>query len=166
MLDASAKSRMARLDEMAGHDFSVTWETDVKAGFHWRQAALTLPLGRGSRAFVASSGAALNGSPLSGGDAGAKRMRWAMARCANGVSTQSDLDMQCRLIVRQQRVEGTGTGTGTGDVRAKAYADLPGIPMGPFPARSGAAMPLSRSRRPGRMAAPERHLACCRRPSH
>jgi NAD(P)-dependent dehydrogenase (short-subunit alcohol dehydrogenase family) len=137
VLNAGAKPPMGRLDKMSWHDFSATWETDVKAGFHWLQAALTLPLGRGSRVLVGSSGAALNGSPLSGGYAGAKRMLWVMARYANGVSEQEDLGIRFQVIVPQQMVGGTGVG----DTGAKAYADAQGIPMEQFLARFGAAMP-------------------------
>src|SRR5258705_6478267 len=73
-LNAGAKPRMGRLDQLSWEDFAATWETDVKAGFYWLQAALNLPLKPGSRVLVGSSGAAQNGSPLSGGHAGAKRM--------------------------------------------------------------------------------------------
>jgi NAD(P)-dependent dehydrogenase (short-subunit alcohol dehydrogenase family) len=137
VLNAGAAPPMARLDTMQWHEFSATWEADVKAGFHWLQAALTLPLGRGSRVLVGSSGAALNGSPLSGGYAGAKRMLWVMARYANGVSEQADLGVRFQVLVPQQMVGGTGVG----DAGAKAYADAQGIPMAQFLARFGAAMP-------------------------
>lgn len=136
VLNAGAKPPMARLDQMAWQDFSATWETDVKAGLHWLQAALTLPLNRGSRVLVGSSGAALNGSPLSGGYAGAKRMLWVMAKYANGVSEQADLGIRFQVIVPQQMVGGTGVG----DAGAKAYADAQGISMEQFLARFGAAM--------------------------
>jgi NAD(P)-dependent dehydrogenase (short-subunit alcohol dehydrogenase family) len=76
VLNAGAKPRMGRLDQLSWADFSATWETDVKAGLYWLQAALNLPLKPGSRVLVGSSGAAQNGSPLSGGYAGAKRMLW------------------------------------------------------------------------------------------
>src|SRR5947207_8342660 len=36
VLNAGAKPRM--LDKLSGADFSVTWETDVKAGLYWLQA--------------------------------------------------------------------------------------------------------------------------------
>jgi NAD(P)-dependent dehydrogenase (short-subunit alcohol dehydrogenase family) len=52
--------------------FSVNWHTDVKIAFHWLREALLKPLRPGSRVIVISSGAALAGSPLSGGYAGAK----------------------------------------------------------------------------------------------
>lgn len=52
--------------------FSANWQTDVKMTFHWLREVLLLPLGKGSRVIVMSSGAAVMGSPLSGGYAGAK----------------------------------------------------------------------------------------------
>src|SRR5690349_6230798 len=48
VLNAGARPPMGRLDAMTWDDFAATWETDVKAGFHWLQAALRLPLKRGS----------------------------------------------------------------------------------------------------------------------
>ncbi|MGD0700971.1 MAG: SDR family oxidoreductase [Trebonia sp.] len=52
--------------------FSANWEADVKIAFHWLREALLKPLRPGSRVIVISSGAAVAGSPLSGGYAGAK----------------------------------------------------------------------------------------------
>lgn len=74
VLNAGATPRMGRLDQLTWEDFSSVWETDVKAGLYWLKAALNQPLAPGSRVLVGSSGAAQNGSPLSGGYAGAKRM--------------------------------------------------------------------------------------------
>jgi len=42
-LNAGATPRMGRLDQLSWEDFSVAWETDVKAGLFWLQAALNLP---------------------------------------------------------------------------------------------------------------------------
>jgi NAD(P)-dependent dehydrogenase (short-subunit alcohol dehydrogenase family) len=44
LLNAGSKPRMGRLDEISWEDFSAPWNSDVKAGLHWIQAALTLPL--------------------------------------------------------------------------------------------------------------------------
>ena len=65
---------MAPLSEQTWEAFTAPWDTDVKAGFQWIQEALRSPLARGSRVLLTSSGAAVRGSPLSGGYAGAKRM--------------------------------------------------------------------------------------------
>ncbi len=52
--------------------FSRNWDVDVAHVFHWTREALLAPLAPGSVVITLSSGAALFGSPLSGGYAGAK----------------------------------------------------------------------------------------------
>src|SRR6516164_3069599 len=94
VLNAGAKPPMGPLDQLSWADFTTTWDTDVKAGLYWLQAALNLPLGVGSRVLVVSSGAAVVGSPLSGGYAGAKRMLWLMADYANQVSERKSLGIR------------------------------------------------------------------------
>jgi NAD(P)-dependent dehydrogenase (short-subunit alcohol dehydrogenase family) len=136
-LNAGAKPRMGRLDQLSWADFTATWETDVKAGLYWLQAALNLPLKPGSRVLVGSSGAAENGSPLSGGYAGAKRMLWLMAKYANGVAEQKALGIRFQAIVPQQIIGGTGVG----DAGANAYARAANIKPEEFLARFGAPMP-------------------------
>ncbi len=136
-LNAGAKPRMGRLDQLSWADFTALWETDVKAGLYWLQAALNLPLKPGSRVLVGSSGAAQNGSPLSGSYAGAKRMLWFMAKYANGVSEQKNLGIRFQTIIPQQMVGGTGVG----DTGANAYARAAGIEPDEFLAGFGAPMP-------------------------
>jgi NAD(P)-dependent dehydrogenase (short-subunit alcohol dehydrogenase family) len=137
VLNAGAKPPMGRLDQISWADFTATWETDVKAGLYWLQAALNLPLKPGSRVLVGSSGAALNGSPLSGGYAGAKRMLLIMARYANGVSEQKHLGIRFQAIVPMQIIGGTGVG----DAGANAYARAAGLKPEEYLARFGAPMP-------------------------
>ena len=137
VLNAGAKPRMGRLDQLSWADFTATWETDVKAGLYWLQAALNLPLKPGSRVLVGSSGAAQNGSPLSGGYGGAKRMLWFMAQYANGVSKQKVLGIRFQTIVPLQIVGDTGVG----DAGANAYARAMGVKRDEFLARFGAPMP-------------------------
>ena len=136
-LNAGAVPRMGRLDKLSWADFTVPWETDVKAGLYWMQAALKLPLAPGSRVLVGSSGAAQQGSPLSGGYAGAKRMLWFMAKYANGVAQQKGLGICFQAIVPQQIIGGTGVG----DAGAGAYARANGIEREAFLARFGAPLP-------------------------
>jgi NAD(P)-dependent dehydrogenase (short-subunit alcohol dehydrogenase family) len=137
VLNAGAKPRMGRLDQLSWADFTAAWETDVKAGLYWLQGALNLPLKPGSRVLVLSSGAAVNGSPMSGGYAGAKRMLWFMANYANGVSEQKGFGIRFQAIVPQQIISGTGVG----DEGANAYARAMGIKRDEFLARFGAPMP-------------------------
>ena len=63
----------APLHEQSWQEFAVNWEADVKIAFHFCKAALTQPLPKGTAVILISSGAALAGSPLTGGYAGAKR---------------------------------------------------------------------------------------------
>src|SRR5204863_5879741 len=128
VLNAGTPPPMARLDQINWADFTATWETDVKAGLYWLQAALRLPLEPGSRVLVGSSGAAQNGSPLSGGYAGAKRMLWTMAKYANGVSQQKELGIRFQAIVPLQMVGGTGVG----DAGSSGYARAAGVTPAEF----------------------------------
>jgi len=137
VLNAGAKPPMGRLDQLSWADFTAPWETDVKAGLYWLQAALKTPLRPGSRVLVGSSGAAESGSPLSGGYAGAKRMLWMMAGYANGVSEQKNLGIRFQTIVPLQIIGGTGVG----DAGANAYARAMGIKRDDFLSRFGAPMP-------------------------
>jgi NAD(P)-dependent dehydrogenase (short-subunit alcohol dehydrogenase family) len=137
VLNAGATPRMGRLDQLTWADFTATWETDVQAGLYWLQAALNLPLKPGSRVLVGSSGAAVNGSPMSGGYAGAKRMLWTMAKYANGVSRQKDLGIRFQAIVPLQIISGTGVG----DAGANAYARAAGLNREEFLAGFGAPLP-------------------------
>jgi len=137
VLNAGAKPPMGSFDQLSWADFTAVWETDVKAGLYWLQAALNLPLKPGSRVLVGSSGAAVNGSPMSGGYGGAKRMLWFMAKYAGGVSAQKKLGIRFQAIVPQQIIGGTGVG----DAGATAYAEAMGIKPEAFLAGFGAPMP-------------------------
>jgi NAD(P)-dependent dehydrogenase (short-subunit alcohol dehydrogenase family) len=137
VLNAGAKPRMGRLDQLSWADFTASWDHDVKAGLYWLQAALKVPLQPGSRVLVVSSGAAVDGSPMSGGYGGAKRMLWFMANYANGVSQQKELGIRFQAIVPRQMIGGTGIG----DEGANAYARAMGITPEAYLTRFGAPMP-------------------------
>ena len=111
VLNAGAKPPMGRFDQVSWADFTAVWETDVKAGLYWLQAALNLPLKPGSRVLVGSSGAAVNGSPMSGGYGGAKRMLWFMAKYAGGVSAQKNSESASRRSCRSKSSEAPGSAT-------------------------------------------------------
>ncbi|HET6223511.1 MAG TPA: SDR family oxidoreductase [Dongiaceae bacterium] len=72
ILVAGASPLMRPLQHQTWETFSINWHSDVRIAFHWLREALLKPLPPGSRVVVVSSGAALAGSPLSGGYAGAK----------------------------------------------------------------------------------------------
>src|SRR6266851_2770994 len=73
VLCAGAFPPAAPLHEQSWQEFAVNWESDVKIAFHFCKAALLRPLPAGALVILISSGAALAGSPNSGGYAGAKR---------------------------------------------------------------------------------------------
>lgn len=72
VLVAGATPLMRPLPQQTWETFSANWQTDVRLAFHWLREVLLKPLSGGSRVVVISSGAAVAGSPLSGGYAGAK----------------------------------------------------------------------------------------------
>jgi len=137
LLNAGASPGLAPLHEQTWEGFSRSWDNDVKASFHWLQQALLLPLDRGSRVLLSSSGAAINGSPLSGGYAGAKRMVWMMAQYANGVAKQLDLGITIQALVPRQIIGETELGR----LAAEAYAKKNGVSVAEFLAGFGPPMP-------------------------
>jgi NAD(P)-dependent dehydrogenase (short-subunit alcohol dehydrogenase family) len=94
ILSAGAFPPAAPLHEQSWREFSVNWEVDVKVAFHFSKAALTLPLPAGSAVILISSGAALAGSPISGGYAGAKRTQIFIANYAQKESDRLKLDIR------------------------------------------------------------------------
>jgi len=72
VLNAGAAPLMRPIQHHTWETFSRNWDVDVRQVFHWVREALLLPLEPGSTVITISSGAALAGSPLSGGYAGAK----------------------------------------------------------------------------------------------
>src|ERR1700730_1253254 len=140
VLNAGATPPMGPIHELTWESFSRAWDVDVKAGFHWVQETLRLPLPRGSRVIIASSGAALNGSPLSGSYAGAKRMLWLMAVYANDLAQRLDLGIRFQAIVPQQIIGDTALGRKA----AEAYARSKGVSLEAFLAGFGAPMPPSK----------------------
>jgi NAD(P)-dependent dehydrogenase (short-subunit alcohol dehydrogenase family) len=66
VLCAGAAPVMSPLHEQTWESFSQNWNVDVAQAFHWIREALLRPLAPGSTVIAISSGAAINGSPLSG----------------------------------------------------------------------------------------------------
>src|SRR5262249_58072952 len=61
----------------------------------------------GSAVIVVSSGAAINGSHLSGGYAGAKRMQWLLAGYAQTHADAKKLGIRFLAVLPTQLIEGT-----------------------------------------------------------
>jgi short-subunit dehydrogenase len=124
VLNAGATPAEGPIDQVGWEAFTRPWEVDVKGAFHWLQAALTLPLAKGARVLVGSSGAARQGSPQSGGYAGAKRMQWLMAGYAQQVSDKNGLGLAIQALLPLQMVAGGGVG----EAGARAYGRAQGVP--------------------------------------
>jgi NAD(P)-dependent dehydrogenase (short-subunit alcohol dehydrogenase family) len=84
----------APLQEQSWHEFAVNWESDVKIAFHFFKAALSRPLPAGTLVILISSGAAIAGSPISGGYAGAKRTQLFMANYSQKESDRLGLGLR------------------------------------------------------------------------
>ena len=95
--------------------FSAPWNVDVKIAYEVGRAALALPLRPNSTVVIVSSGAGLNpnGSPLSGGYAGAKRMQMFLAGYLQRAADARELGSGRRRSPAQF-LEGTRIGEGRG----------------------------------------------------
>jgi NAD(P)-dependent dehydrogenase (short-subunit alcohol dehydrogenase family) len=123
ILVAGASPHMRPLQQQTWDTFSVNWHTDVRITFHWLREALLKPLPPGSRMVVFSSGAALspNGSPLSGGYAGAKATQRFITGYAQEEASRAGLDIIFTTVL--PRFAPT---TGVGRPAVQAYAALAG----------------------------------------
>jgi NAD(P)-dependent dehydrogenase (short-subunit alcohol dehydrogenase family) len=99
VLVAGANPVMRPLQHQTWETFSVNWHTDVKIAFGWLREALLQPLPRGGRVVVVSSGAAVNGSPASGGYAGAKATQRFIAAYAQEESSRAGLDITVTAVM-------------------------------------------------------------------
>jgi NAD(P)-dependent dehydrogenase (short-subunit alcohol dehydrogenase family) len=128
VLAAGVRPHMAPLDEQSWETFSQAWHGDTQAAFYLVKAALALPLAAGSAVAIVSSGAAIGGSPLSGGYAGAKRMQWLLAEYAQVVSDAKQLGIRFFAVLPHQLIEGTHIGTAA----ATAYGARDGLSAADF----------------------------------
>jgi NAD(P)-dependent dehydrogenase (short-subunit alcohol dehydrogenase family) len=117
VLNAGASPLMRPIQQHTWETFSRNWEVDVRQAFHWIREALLLPLAPQSTVISVSSGAAVFGSPLSGGYAGAK----ATIRFVTGYA--ADESLRAGLGLRFVSVLPKLTAaTGLGSAAAAAYA--------------------------------------------
>jgi NAD(P)-dependent dehydrogenase (short-subunit alcohol dehydrogenase family) len=99
ILVAGARPVIAPLQDQSWETFSVNWHVDVQLAFHWLREALLKPLRPGSRVVVLSSGAALAGSPLSGGYAGAKSTQRFMSAYAQDEADRAGLGITFSAVL-------------------------------------------------------------------
>lgn len=99
VLVAGATPLIRPLQHQTWETFSVNWHTDVRIAFHWLREALLKPLRPGSRVVVISSGAAVAGSPLSGGYAGAKATQRFITGYAQGEAERAGLGITFSAVL-------------------------------------------------------------------
>ena len=94
VLGGGAAPTTAPLHEQTWRQFGVNWESDVKIAFHFCKAALARPLPADSSIVLIASSAALSGSPLTGGYAGAKRTQMLIANYSQKEADRLGLRLQ------------------------------------------------------------------------
>ena len=104
---AGTRPRMASIEEQTWESFSAPWNVDVRIAFEVGRAALARPLRPGSTVLIMSSGAGLDGSPLSGGYAGAKRTQMFLARYLQRESDARGLGIRFVALAPRQFIAGT-----------------------------------------------------------
>jgi len=117
VLNAGATPTVASIQEQTWESFSAIWNSDVKIAFHWTKAILAEPLEAGSTVVALSSGAALRGSPLSGGYAGAKAMIRLLTEYAAQEAARAKLGIRFATLLPMITPEG-----GVGRQFVDAYA--------------------------------------------
>jgi NAD(P)-dependent dehydrogenase (short-subunit alcohol dehydrogenase family) len=130
---AGATPLMRPLQHQTWETFSANWQVDVRIAFHWVREALLGPLRPGSRVVVMSSGAAVNGSPLSGGYAGAKATQRFIAAYARDEAERAGLNITFTAVL--PRITPL---TDLGRPAVRAYAARSGQSEDEYVARFGA----------------------------
>lgn len=127
VLCAGAFPPAAPFHEQSWPDFAINWETDVRIAFHFCKAVLSWPLKAGTSVIIISSGAALAGSPISGGYAGAKRTQLFIANYAQKESDRLGLGLSFTALAPRIMPE-----TGLGKHAVEGYARYLGISAADF----------------------------------
>jgi len=122
VLNAGAAPLPRPIHRQTWQTFSRNWEVDVQHVFNWTREAMLLPLQPGSAVITISSGAAVNGSPLSGGYAGAKATIRFIASYAADESGRNGLGIRFTSVLPQLTPE-----TGLGAAGVAAYAARQGV---------------------------------------
>lgn len=135
VLCAGAAPRMGPLQDQTWETFSENWNVDVAQAFHWTRHALRRPLAPGSSVIVMSSGAALNGSPLSGGYAGAKSTVRFITSYAAAESQRAGLGIGFVSVLPRLT-----PATDLGAKAVAAYAEREGVDVDTFVQAAGPAL--------------------------
>jgi NAD(P)-dependent dehydrogenase (short-subunit alcohol dehydrogenase family) len=132
VLCAGAAPQMIPLPDQTWESFSRNWNVDVAQAFHWIREALQRPLAPGSSVIAISSGAAINGSPLSGGYAGAKATVRFITAYAAIESQRAGLGIDFVSVLPQLT-----PATDLGAPAVAAYAEWEGVDVETFLKRRG-----------------------------
>jgi NAD(P)-dependent dehydrogenase (short-subunit alcohol dehydrogenase family) len=132
VLNAGASPLMRPLQHQTWETFSRGWDVDVRHAFHWIREALLLPLRPGSTVVTMSSGAAVAGSPLSGGYAGAKATIRFITGYAADESARAGLGIRFISVLPKLT-----PATDLGSMAVAAYARRDGLDLGEYLARLG-----------------------------
>jgi NAD(P)-dependent dehydrogenase (short-subunit alcohol dehydrogenase family) len=132
VLNAGAPPLMRPIQHHTWETFSRNWDVDVRHAFHWIREALLLPLHPGSTVIAMSSGAAVAGSPLSGGYAGAKGAIRFVTGYAADESERAGLGIRFISVLPKLTAA-----TELGSAAVAAYARRDGLDVGEYQARVG-----------------------------
>ncbi len=132
VLNAGVTPHMAPVHEQTWETFSRNWHVDTRHAFTWTRAALLEPLAPGSVVVMMSSGAALGGSPLSGGYASAKAAIRYLRGYAADESTRAGLDIRFVTLLPDLT-----PATGLGSAGVAGYAARQGVDRDTFVASRG-----------------------------
>jgi NAD(P)-dependent dehydrogenase (short-subunit alcohol dehydrogenase family) len=130
VLVAGASPLLRPLHHHSWETFSQNWEVDAKSTFVWLRNALLLPMRPGSHIVIVSSTAAINGSLLSGGYAGAKRTQWFMAEYALQEVRRLKLGLHIHCLLPT-----LNPNTDLGRAAIAAYAERAGVSKDEFAKR-------------------------------
>jgi NADP-dependent 3-hydroxy acid dehydrogenase YdfG len=135
VLNAGATPVSGPIQHQSWESFSRNWHVDVQHVFHWAREALLAPLAPGSTVIAMSSAAAVRGSPLSGGYAGAKAtIRW-IASYAAQESQRAGLGVRFLSLLPQLT-----PATSLGAIYVSAYAARQGVDAATFAGGLGPAL--------------------------
>jgi NAD(P)-dependent dehydrogenase (short-subunit alcohol dehydrogenase family) len=127
VLNAGIAPLMAPVHEQTWESFSANWHNDTHHMFTWTKTALREPLAPGSTVLAMSSGAAIAGSPLSGGYASAKAAIRYIRGYAADESTRASLGIRFVTLLPQLT-----PATGLGSHGVAGYAARQGVDRDTF----------------------------------
>lgn len=127
VLNAGAVPTIGALQDQTWDTFGVNWQVDVRHVFNFVRQVLMTPLAPGSAVVSLSSGAALRGSPVSGGYAGAKATIKFISSYAGSEAQRNG--SQTRFV---SVLPPLTPATDLGRVGAEAYAIRAGVSFGEF----------------------------------